>query len=223
MIEKHVAVTRHARYALLGELSSSIREIWIVCHGFGQLARDFIPAFGPIATPQRLIVAPEALSHFYLNDTGGMHGPDTPVGATWMTREDRDHEIQDYVAYLDKLVGDLKNEIGRADLSVTALGFSQGGATVCRWSALGRTKIDRLIVWGSLVPPEFDSAEKVAVLLNLDFTLITGNRDQYITEKVFAKELERLQGLGLAPKTEIFEGGHQLNRSVICGLAGLRC
>ena len=37
---------------------------------------------------------PEGLSRFYLDDPRKRHGPDAPIGASWMTREDREHEIR---------------------------------------------------------------------------------------------------------------------------------
>ena len=77
--------------------------MWVVCHGYRQLARRFIREFQGIAGAERRIVAPEGLSRFYLDEEGGPHGPEARVGATWMTREDRIAEIDDYVAYLDAL------------------------------------------------------------------------------------------------------------------------
>jgi hypothetical protein len=96
-------VLRTARYATLGRLDESVREVWIVCHGYAQLAGRFIERFRCIAAPHRLIVAPEALSRFYTERGSGFHGPASQIGATWMTSEDREAEIQDYVAYLDAL------------------------------------------------------------------------------------------------------------------------
>jgi hypothetical protein len=66
-----------------------VHDVWIVCHGYGQLAADFLAAFQVIAAADRLLVAPEALNRFYPGVTTGPHGPDSPVAATWMTREDR--------------------------------------------------------------------------------------------------------------------------------------
>ncbi|MEZ4763957.1 MAG: hypothetical protein R3C26_12480 [Calditrichia bacterium] len=37
------------------------------------------------------------MSRFYLQSTNGR------IGATWMTREDRENEIADYLAYLNNL------------------------------------------------------------------------------------------------------------------------
>ena len=63
-----------------------------------------------------------------------------------MTREDRLHEIEDHVAYLDQLVHHLKDQAQR-EVPINALGFSQGVATVARWAINSRTKLDRLVLW----------------------------------------------------------------------------
>ena len=98
-MEHQLTVSRTARYHQLGELSAMTRRVWFVAHGYGQLAAYFIRHFAPLtaADPHLVVVAPEGLSRFYLNGTGGR------VGATWMTKEDRLAEIEDYVAYLNQL------------------------------------------------------------------------------------------------------------------------
>ena len=92
-------------------------------HGLGQLASVFIGYFKTIATPTRLIVAPEALSRHYIPQSGSSGTKDARIGATWMTREDRDNEIADYVEYLDavwretaaELAADRVRQAGQAD------------------------------------------------------------------------------------------------------------
>src|SRR5207237_799567 len=66
------------------------------------------------------VVAPEGRPRFYLTESP----TERRVGASWMTREDRLHEIDDYVRYLDAVHVDLKLPNTR----ITALGFSQGSA-----------------------------------------------------------------------------------------------
>src|SRR5438477_56805 len=90
-----------------------------------------------VRADERDTVAPEGLSRFYLTESPA----ERRVGASWMTREDRLHEIDDYVRYLDGVYGNVVPRNAR----VTALGFSQGTATVCRWAGLGSSRIDRLI------------------------------------------------------------------------------
>ena len=130
-VEQHLVVRKTARTYRLGEPGPATREVWIACHGYGQLAARFIRSFQSIAGESRVVVAPEALHRFYLDP------PDRPaeqrrVGATWMTRDDRDRDIADYVAYLDDVCAEVRGAAPSA--SITALGFSQGAATVSRWA-----------------------------------------------------------------------------------------
>lgn len=90
--EHHLTVERTARYWTLGEAESA-EEVWVVLHGYKQLARRFIRRFKPLDNGRRLIVAPEGLSRFYVSPSEGRHGVASVVGATWMTREDRRAEI----------------------------------------------------------------------------------------------------------------------------------
>ncbi|MEK6597388.1 MAG: hypothetical protein AABY91_03570, partial [Gemmatimonadota bacterium] len=95
MREQHLTVSRTALYHSAGG-ERDVREIWVVLHGFGMLAGDFLGWFRPAITPTLLIVAPEALNRYYTN-------PKTRrVGATWMTSHERLAEIDDYVLYLDQ-------------------------------------------------------------------------------------------------------------------------
>src|SRR3712207_7263342 len=65
---------------------------------------------------------------FYFGDPRvTTHGPETMVGATWMTREDREREIQDHVHYLDTLFALVRKRRGRARARVTVLGRLAGG------------------------------------------------------------------------------------------------
>src|ERR671933_2286542 len=107
MREHHLTVTRTARYVTLGDVHDSLRQVWFVCHGYGQLAARFLRHFEDLNDGHRLIVAPEALSRFYVESGPGTRHADVPVGATWMTREDRLSEIADYVSYLDGLYAQL--------------------------------------------------------------------------------------------------------------------
>lgn len=144
--EHHLPVSRTARYFTTGDPHAGVRELWFVCHGYGQLAGRFIRHFESIATPERLIVAPEALSRFYVEVSGKTHA-DTHVGASWMTREDRLSDIEDYVEYLDALYAHMLASLDGASPTFTALGFSQGVATVARWLERTSVHVDRALLW----------------------------------------------------------------------------
>ena len=213
MDEHHLEVPRTARYYTLGAAAGA-RETWFVCHGYGQLAGRFLRHFTALAAPARLVVAPEGLSRFYLSESAA----ERRVGATWMTREDRLAEIDDYVRYLDAVRGALP--AGRA--AVTALGFSQGAATVCRWAAFASSPVDRVIVWGGEVPPDLDlGAEPAATRLrNANLTLVYGTRDEYFTPKIVGATEARLRDHEIPFQTLSYEGGHEIDADVLRRLAG---
>ena len=111
MRERHIRVARTARYYTLGSAGTHLREVWLVCHGYRQLARRFLSRFADLDDGTRLIVAPEGLSRFYLHDPASGHGKEVPIGATWMTREDRENEITDYVGFLDGVLDEVLYEV----------------------------------------------------------------------------------------------------------------
>lgn len=198
MQEHSITVPRTARYFTLGAAERA-HDMWFVCHGYGQLAARFLERFRALESPERCIVAPEALSRFYLSE----HPAERRVGASWMTKEDRLHEIEDYVRYLDAVYA----HVSPAHKRVTALGFSQGTATVCRWSALGSSRVDRLILWGGEVPPDLDLAR----LRVPTVTLVYGTRDEFFTPKVVAANEARLREQGVPYDLIAFEGGHVID------------
>lgn len=204
-MQEHIVTTaRTARYFTLGVPERST-DLWFVCHGYGQLAARFLERFRPLESSQRCFVAPEGLSRFYLSESPA----ERRVGASWMTREDRLHEIDDYVRYLDAVYADVAPHPGKH--SVTALGFSQGTATVCRWAALGTSRIDRLILWGGEVPPDLD-LERLRLP---KLVLVYGTRDEFFTPKIVAATEARLREHRVPYQLVSFEGGHELDAAVL--------
>lgn len=213
MQEHHLTVPRSARYYTLGEPGPAVRQVWIVCHGYGQLAGRFLTHFEPIADASRLIVAPEGLSRFYLDS--GMH---ERVGATWMTREDRLAEIEDYVRYLDALHAALFRQVDRGAVQLVVLGFSQGVATAARWVARG-SRVERLVAWGGVLPPELDFAALTAVFARTRLTIVYGTADDYITPKIVAQEEGKLRAANIPFDVRTFEGGHDVPAAALRALA----
>jgi predicted esterase len=216
---QHLHTRRTARYATLGEPGAMVREVWIVCHGYGQLAARFLRRFQVLADPSRLIVAPEALNRYYIGDPPGAHGPATRVGATWMTHEDRLHEIDDYVHYLDTLYDRIFEELDRGRVLVHAFGFSQGVATVSRWAAQGTAQLDRLTLWAAMPPPDLDLGRAASRLRETRVTLVVGAADPYAGPTQLAAASERLQTHGIPPESLIFTGGHEIDAETLIELA----
>ena len=207
-----LVVPRAARYATAGSLDGPLDDVWILCHGYGQLASEFLGFARALEHPRRLLVAPEALSRFY-------HEDHKRIGASWMTREDRDVEMEDYVRYLDLLHDQLFGVVERDRLELRVLGYSQSAATAARWAVRGRAKIDHLVLWGSPLPPELGT-EAVATLRETRLTLVGGSRDEFFTAKVWEDERTRLRALGLVFDELHFEGGHRLDDDTLRALAG---
>ncbi|HLB36787.1 MAG TPA: hypothetical protein VJL31_09485 [Gemmatimonadales bacterium] len=218
IVEHHIPVGRTARYYTLGPTGAAVREAWLVCHGYGQLARYFLRRFAPLDDGTRLIVAPEGLSRFYLSDPGGSHAK-ARVGATWMTREDRLHEIQDYVACLDAVWERVVAGMPGGDVRLVALGFSQGVATACRWAALGTSSVDALILWAERVPPDLDLAAAAERLRRMRITLVAGAADPALPAGAPVEERDRLAGHGIPSEIVTFPGGHELDADTLRSLA----
>lgn len=236
MRERHLRVTRTARYVLLGEGAecredggdpgggdggrrAAASELWVACHGYRQLARYFARPFATIAGPDLRVAVPEGLSRFYVDDGGGAHGPEARVGATWMTREDRLHEIDDYVAYLDALAGHLGASSGRSRL--TAFGFSQGAATASRWAAYGTAEIDRLVLWGGLPAHDLDLIAAGPRLAHLDVVLAHGSDDPWVGAAAVARVVAEFHAAGLPARAWRYEGGHVVRPAALGELVAL--
>jgi len=218
--ENHIEVPRTARYYTFGAEVMAPREVWFACHGYGQLAGYFARHFEPLADGRRMIVVPEALSRFYFGDPrSGRHGSDAMVGATWMTREDREREITDHVRYLDALYASVRKERGRARARVSVLGFSQGVATVCRWLARGSARADRLLLWGGRIPADIFPIADTSPLRSLILTIVVGSADEYISPLVVAEQEALLRAEKVPYEVYRFDGGHAIDAAMLAQLA----
>ena len=160
-------------------------------------------------TPQRLIVAPEALSRFYVESSGKTHA-DTHVGASWMTREDRLSDIEDYVEYLDALHAHMLCVTGRrvADVHRTRLlaGRRHGRAlaraheactSIARCSGEARSRPTSI----SRRRPQLRAAR---------LTSIAGTADEHATPAMLAAQDARLRTSGIACEHVSFNGSHRI-------------
>lgn len=212
--EHRIAVSRQARYYTLGDTATA-REVWLVCHGYGQLAERFIEQFEPIVSAERGVVAPEGLHRFYLDP------PDRPaaerrVGATWMTREDRETDIADYIAYIDQVCADA---LGARTPHLVGLGFSQGTATITRWAAATHRSVHRLVLWGSGLPPDLDrkAAERFR---DIAVQIVIGEQDEYATPASMAQQEKLLLEAGIHADFVRFQGGHPMDSETLKSVVG---
>lgn len=218
----HIRVQRTARYYTLGGAPDTVpRALWFVLHGYGQLAGEFIRFFADLATDDAMVIAPEAMNRYYTVGVDVAPARDRPVGATWMTREDRESEVADYVEYLDAVFDEVSRGSAPAVSTINVIGFSQGAATASRWIAHGRVPASHLILWGGLVPPDADLSRGVQSLRNVPVTIVLGSRDHYVSDAALSDELARLSRAGIPANVIRFDGGHVVSRSVFPQLDGL--
>lgn len=212
MSDRHtLEVPRTARFHTLLCGGSACREAWFLLHGYGQLAEPFLASLAVLARDERLLVAPEALSRFYLKRGTG------EVGASWMTRAERADEIRDTVRYLD-LVWERVHSAHALDNGLHAFGFSQGGAAAARWAVLGRAPISAVTLWGCPLPPDLDLAPHVERARSLHWTFVLGDADTSIDRDAWEAGVARLRAAGSEPELLHFTGGHELEPATLAFL-----
>ena len=200
--ESSIAIKRQARYYTVGNMKDP-KEVWFVLHGYGYLAKYFINKFDLLADGERLIVAPEGLHRFYLSNTKGR------VGASWMTKENRLQDIEEYTDYLNSLYNKVLPTLPKG-VKVNILGFSQGAATASRWVCSRNLTMDNLILWAGVFPPDLNFDVDQRYINSCGVYLVVGDNDEYISESRFSTHLEVLDKAGLTYKTLRFKGKHDV-------------
>jgi predicted esterase len=203
MQSHHITVSKTARYHTMGTLTDQTKEIWFVIHGFAQLSEQYLSTFAALDNGERFFIAPEALNKFYLK----VGKPE--VGATWMTREDRETEINDYKEYLNQLYDSFL--FSGYGARIIVLGFSQGVATVSRWIYQNPRKVDTLIFYAGEPANELQNEASMASFNKTKNYFIVGTEDQFINELNIQKYREMLADF----KFISFEGKHEITTTAL--------
>ncbi len=211
MTEKTIPFTHQARYYTFGDLSSQTEYIWIIFHGYGQLAEYFIKKFEELDKDKNYVIAPQGLSTAYLKSFTGR------VGANWMTKHGRELDIENNLNYLETLVkSELKDILIPNEYSnkkIIVLGFSQGAATASRWIAHTDYKISKFLVWGGMIAHDIDAI--FYQKMKDKITLFYGDQDEFISEEGLKTSLMKLEKLGISPKLVPYKGSHKIYTEVL--------
>jgi predicted esterase len=215
MAEHHLTFNFKARYYSTGEITENTTHVLFALHGYGQLAQYFIRKFAALESKNVVVIAPEGLSRFYIDPLEGSGRKTTRVGATWMTKENRLVDIENYVNYLDTV---FETTVTNKKIPVSILGFSQGSATASRWTLSKNIHFDRLILWAGILPEDMNFEIGAEVLKGKSVTMVYGKQDPYVTDARF-NEMKTLTEK-LKTKVEIltFEGGHDIEESSLLQL-----
>lgn len=203
--ENHITVNRNARYFSAGEVTEDTKNIWIVLHGHRQLAGKFILIFKELQKQGSVIYAPEGLMRLYIKGDSG------DVGASWMTKEDRLNDINDYVNYLDKLFFDvIKPLADKHNLKINTLGFSQGSATLARWLALGKARVNKAVFWCGSIAHDIDYSN-YPHLKNTEIFQVFASKDPYYKSDFSGSQVKLFKAAGIETRSYIFNGGHEIS------------
>ncbi len=208
-----IKTTKSARYFTLNQPTELTETIWIVLHGYGQLAETFIQEFVCLDPKTNLIVAPEGLHRFYKK---GFYGD---VVASWMTKEDRENDILDNIAFLDLVYSQVNHLLPNQQIKINVLGFSQGVATALRWVGNTAFKVNQLICWAGSPPPETELTPLLIRLRAITITQVFGDSDPFFNEQNQIIIISQMVAQGLNVNAISFQGKHELNQSILQRLA----
>lgn len=210
--EHRLTFTFKARYRMLGKPGKDIRHLWLICHGHGHLAEYFIKQFDCLDDGQHLIIAPEGLSKYYLKGFTGR------VGATWMTKEDRLNDIDNYLTYLKAVYNEVKPQLAE-DVKVTFFGFSQGAATISRFATQTEACFDRLVLWAGIFPPDLPPLKSIERIRHKPVYWVYGKQDPYLSAGVMDEQSRLAKNLQINPEVISFEGEHELKEDILIQLS----
>jgi len=207
----NIIINKTARYFTLGHLTRKTKTVWLVFHGYGQLAKEFLYEFKVLKNPSTYIVAPEALNKFYLRGFTGK------IGSTWMTKEDRANEIDSYTHMIEQIFQIIKEDINLQNVKINILGFSQGSHTAVRWLNKYHHKINNLFLWGTSIPHDCDYKNKY--WLNIQPKIIVGNNDRFLTKIIIEKEEKYLESQNIIYTIYNFNGKHEIDSKMLLKLS----
>jgi len=207
-----IIIPKTAHYYTLGEPGKHIRQLWLVCHGYGQLASTFIYKFEEIMDEETLVIAPEGLSRFYWKGLTG------DVVASWMTKHDRLEEIADYSNYLQTLYNQFVPQLSE-NVQINLLGFSQGVATQCRWILNKKPNFHNLILWAGLLPEDLDYRPLEAYFASKQLYFVYGTADPLVKDEYLQWQADFAKAQKLTYQLLTYDGKHTVDRSTLRKLA----
>jgi len=197
-LEQAISYIQKGTYHRLGNGN----KLLYVLHGYGQMAKFFIRKFQSAEELGYTIIAPQGLHKFYLEGTSGR------VGASWMTKENREDDIQNYLIYLNAVHSELSSEKNWDEIVI--LGFSQGVATAFRWLAESNIKPSKFLICSGLVPPDVDLNIKKDIFDPIQMSYFSGVNDPYRTEASVQEFYDSVSSSQLNMELVNFDGVHEV-------------
>ena len=217
MQNHYVQIWRTARYFTHGSARASTQEVWLLAHGYGQLAENFLKKFSFLSSEKYWLIAPEALSRFYVE---GFNVPDPRVGASWMTKESRETEIDDYIQYWKTVYAQtVQKVLEQSQRPYTRiLGFSQGCSTICRWIVDAQPIFDELVLWAGDIPNDCPLEDFAKIMKGKKLYYVYGEHDELIPRSMVDAQLAKLKAANIHFDLLTFDGKHEVTEAMITEL-----
>ncbi|NNK12570.1 MAG: esterase [Flavobacteriaceae bacterium] len=207
LTQKDISFTNRKPYTTANEFQPKTKYVWVVFHGMGYLSKYFLRYFKDLDPEQHYFIAPQAPSKYYMN------GEFKHVGASWLTKEDTELEIDNIMAYLDAI---LEQEGIPDHVKLVVFGYSQGVSIAMRWVARKKIACDHLILYAGGMPNELKVQDLDHLREATPIRFFVGKHDEYITPERWEAEKKKIENLfqGRAD-IEIFDGGHEVKNEII--------
>jgi len=210
--ETRVVETRtHGRYLLRRPppQTPTPERILVGFHGYRENATRHLAELERIPGAERwALVAVDALHAFYAGSTG-------EVIRGWMTRELREESISDNLAYVARVLTEVRGELGFR-VPITFLGFSQGASMAWRASLLAGHGPGTVVAFAGDIPPEL---EKLDAPFPERVLLLYGDADEWYLGKRLADEA-LLARHGVTAEVSVFPGGHEWTDGARAAIGG---
>jgi len=196
--ERAIAALVHGRYLLEVPPEPEGCPLVVGFHGYGENAELHLEQLRRLPGAGRWVLCAVQALHPFYNRAGD-------VIANWMTRQQREHAIEDNLRYVASVVAAVKLELPVSE-RLAYLGFSQGAAMAYRAAAGSGHACQGVVVLGGDVPPELelrDLSHFPSVLLG------RGSSEEWYDAAKMEHDVELLRGKGVDVRPFVFEGGHE--------------
>ena len=201
VVVQNIATLVHGRYLLSMSDSEADPEapeaLLLGFHGFGELADKSMEALRELSKQRHwLLAAVQGLHPFYRRNG--------EIVASWMTSQDRELAIEDNIAYVSRVLAQLRGQYPSIK-RVGCVGFSQGVAMAYRAVTRCGVPMQALLSMAGDVPPELRSgSHSLPPVL-----LARGSRDSWYSMNKVEQDLATLRAQGVTVETCLFDGGHE--------------
>ncbi len=208
MEANHIKVEKTAHFYTMAQPGPNIDRIIFAFHGYGQAARNFVHKFDGLDDGKTWVICPEGLHRFYWKGFTG------DVVASWMTKQDRELDIEDNMNYLNQLFRHVTSQVQK-NVKITVLGFSQGCPTASRWVSSQQPNIHHMILWAGQLAHDEDYSKSKDYFSDKKLLFVYGNDDEFLPYGYKERQLSLAKLAHMEFDVIPFEGKHEINRDIL--------